>query len=166
MRPLLFLDIDGPLNPFAAKAGAKPPGFVEHKFRLEGWSRRHPLRMWLNPGHGAALLEAADHAEVVWATTWGHQANTLVGPAIGLSVLPVVDCANADSGWKFDAVARYAGQRPLVWLDDDFDMYPTARDAFLAGRAGVGTELVRVDPHTGITDTHLAAVRKHFRIGS
>lgn len=50
----------------------------------------------------------------------------MVGPAIGLPTLAVVDCANVDSGWKFDAVARHAGQRPLVWLDDDFDLYPAA----------------------------------------
>ncbi|OKJ95736.1 HAD domain-containing protein [Amycolatopsis sp. CB00013] len=161
MRPVLFLDVDGPLNPFAAKP--KPPGFVEHKFRIRGWSRRHPLRMWLNPGHGTALLDAAGNAELVWATTWGHQANTMVGPAIGLPTLPAVDCANVDSGWKFDAVARYAEPRPLVWLDDDFDLYPAARDAFLARRDGMVTHLVRVDPRTGITDVHLAAVREHLK---
>jgi hypothetical protein len=32
VKPVVFLDVDGPLNPFAAKP--KPPGFVEHKFKL------------------------------------------------------------------------------------------------------------------------------------
>ncbi|ATE54471.1 HAD domain-containing protein [Actinosynnema pretiosum] len=162
MRPVLLLDADGPLNPFAAGADAKPPGFVEHLFRLRGWSRRRPLRMWLNPDHEAALLDAAGDAELVWATTWGHQANTVVGPAIGLPNLRVVECGSTGGGWKYDAVARFAWQRPLVWLDDDFDLYPTARDAFPAKRADVPTALVRVDPRTGLTEEHLAEVRRHL----
>ncbi|GAA3013258.1 HAD domain-containing protein [Actinokineospora diospyrosa] len=157
---LVFLDVDGPLNPFAADE--KPPGFVEHRFRLRGWSRKHPLRMWLNPAHGPALLAAGD-VQLVWATTWNHQANTLVAPAIGLPALPVVDCANTGPGWKFDAVARYAYGRPLVWFDDDFGLYPAAREGFLARREGLVTELVSVDPRTGITDAHLATLRECVR---
>nr|WP_042180751.1 HAD domain-containing protein [Kibdelosporangium sp. MJ126-NF4]CEL14561.1 putative secreted protein [Kibdelosporangium sp. MJ126-NF4] len=160
MRPLLLLDVDGPLNPFAAKADAKPAGFVEHKFRLSGWSRRKPLRMWLNPGHGSELLAAAGEAELVWATTWEHKANTMVGPAIGLPVLPVIEFGQTGMEWKFPAVARYAGDRPVIWLDDDFDMYTTARDEFLRSRAGLVSELIRVDPRTGITRMELAAVRE------
>lgn len=159
MRPLLLLDVDGPLNPFAAKADAKPAGFHEHRVRLAGWNRRRPLRMWLNPGHGRALLDAAGSAELVWATTWEHKANTMIGPAIGLPVLPVIEFGQTGTEWKFAAVARYARGRPLVWLDDDFDMYTKARDEFLSARTGLMSELVRVDPHTGITQAELAAVR-------
>jgi hypothetical protein len=161
VRPLLLLDVDGPLNPWAAKADAKPAGYIEHRFKLSRWSRRKPLRMWLNPDHGAALLQAANQAELVWATTWEHQANTMVGPAIGLPPLPVIHFGETSDTWKFAAVLRYAAGRPLVWLDNDFDMYSGARDSFLAAReaAGLGTELVRVDPHTGITAADLAAVR-------
>lgn len=140
MWPLLLLDIDGPLNPFAAKADAKPLGYCEHKFKISGWSRRHPLRMWLNPTRGQALLQAAGSAELVWATTWEHKANTMVGPA----------------------VAAYARQRPLIWLDDDFSMYPTARDEFLSSRGHTPTHLIPVNPRTGLTDSHLAMIREHF----
>ncbi|ALG11040.1 HAD domain-containing protein [Kibdelosporangium phytohabitans] len=162
MRPLLLLDVDGPLNPFAAKADGKPAGFVEHKFRLPGWSRRRPLRMWLDPGVGAALMDAAGEAELVWATTWEHKANTMIGPAVGLPVLPVIEFGQTGTEWKFPAVARYAGDRPLVWLDDDFDMYTGARDEFLRSRAGLMSELIRVDPRTGITQAELAAVRERL----
>jgi hypothetical protein len=153
VRPLVLLDVDGPLNPFAAKADAKPAGFREHGFRLSGW--RKPLRMWLNPDHGPALLAAAGPAELVWATTWEHQANTMIGPAIGLPPLPVIEFRGA--AWKYEAVARFAGERPLVWLDDDFDTAGSA--AFRAGRGTVPTELVRVDPKVGITGAELTAVR-------
>lgn len=62
--------------------------------------------------------------------------------------------------WKYGPVARYAAGRPLAWLDDDFGVYPAAREAFLERRraAGAATELVEVDPAVGITDEQLAAV--------
>jgi hypothetical protein len=160
MRPLLLLDIDGPLNPFAAKADAKPPGYHEHKFKLPGWSRRHPLRMWLNPTHGQSLLAAAGPAQLVWATTWEHQANTMVGPAIGLPNLPVIQFGETGPAWKYPAVAAYAQNRPLIWLDDDFDMYPTARAEFLASRGELLTTLIPVNPRTGLTDSHFAEIQQ------
>ncbi|WP_370944550.1 HAD domain-containing protein [Amycolatopsis sp. cg5] len=165
MRPLLLLDIDGPLNPFAAKPDARPPGFTEHRFRLSGWSRRKPLRMWLNPGHGPALLALAERTglELAWATTWEHRANTMIGPAIGLPSLPVITFAGASSSWKYPAVARFAYERPLAWLDDDFDLYPGPRDAFLAKRAQLPTELIRVNPREGLSAGHLAAVESWVR---
>jgi hypothetical protein len=43
----------------------------------------------------------------------------------------------------------------LVWLDDDFD--PDSR--VFAQRDGPITEPVRVDPHVGIAQAELAAVR-------
>lgn len=168
-KPLLLLDVDGPLNPWAAPAGAKPPGFVEHRFRLRGWSRRRPLRMWLNPALGSALSDLAGQAglALVWATNWEHQANTMIGPAIGLPALPVIEFPSGlqpvpgrSFTWKYGAVARYAAGRPLAWLDDDFDVYPNARDAFVQRRRGanLSTELISVNPRTGITEDQLAAV--------
>src|SRR2546427_12334 len=106
-------------------------------------------------------------AELVWATNWEHQANTMMGPAIGLPVLPVIEFGayleprpRQPFTWKYGPVARYAAGRPLVWPDDDFDVYPAARDAFLDKRraAGLATELITVSPRTGITDDHLAAI--------
>lgn len=169
VRPLLLLDVDGPLSPWAAPADAKPPGFVEHRFRLSGWHRRRPLRMWLNPELGPALMELTNQfrMELVWATTWEHQANTMVGPAIGLPRLPVIEfpaglhpLPGRPFTWKYGPVARYAAGRPLAWLDDDFDVYPAARKTFEKRRraAQLSTELVTVNPRTGISDDHLAAV--------
>lgn len=171
-RAIVFLDVDGPLNLWAA--GDRPSGFVEHRFRVSRWGRRR-LRMWLNPAHGPMLLGMARRtgAELVWAPTWGRAANGTVGAALGLPELAAVefvpgsalgDGALGDGQWKFPAVSRFAGQRPLVWFDDDFDLYPQARDAFVARRGGGRVNLVRVDPHVGITEAQLAEVEEWLRV--
>lgn len=170
-RPLLLLDVDGPLNPFAGSAETRV-GFVEHRIRLSRWSRRKVLRLWLNPAHGPALLELARRtgAQLAWATTWGHRANTVIGPVIGLPVLRVVELDDAGGRWKFPAVERFAAGRPLIWVDDDFDLYPIERDAFLSRRAGMPTELLRIDPRIGLTTADLAAVEawlaRHSNVGT
>lgn len=45
----------------------------------------------LNPAHGPMLLRfAAEHGvELVWATTWTDDANTMIGPLLELPELPV-----------------------------------------------------------------------------
>ncbi len=56
-RPLLFLDVDGPLNPYAAKPERRPDGYTTlrvprsdaHEDDRGLSSRRRPLRVWLNP---------------------------------------------------------------------------------------------------------------------
>jgi hypothetical protein len=165
MKPLLLLDVDGVLNPWAAPN--RPGEFVEYRFRLTSWGRKR-LRVWLNPRHGAELSMLAERAgvELVWATTWAQRANVLVGPVIGLPELPVIEFAGPHSdglpSWKFPAVARYGYGRPLAWLDDDFSLFPEARAAFLAKRNadGLATELVSVDPRVGMTGEDLAAVER------
>jgi hypothetical protein len=159
MTPLLLVDIDGPLNPFAART--PPPGYVQYQWRLSRWPRKSVRRAWLSPAHGAALLDLAGRtgAELAWVTSWEHDANTTVGPALGLPELPVVGVRAYDQhpDWKFGAVGRFAHGRPLAWLDDDFDLFPRARLAFQERRSTV-TALIPVDPATGITCEHLTAV--------
>lgn len=151
MKPLLFVDIDGVLNPWAAPAC--PSGYAEHRWRTR--------KAWLSPAHGHALRRLARHVDLVWASSWADDANTLAGAALGLPPLPTVTFAgpHADAGpdWKFPAVGRFAYGRPLVWFDDDFDLRPGAKDRFLR-RRDLPTRLVPVDPAVGLTDAHFDAV--------
>lgn len=77
--PLLYLDIDGVLNPLSPD----PVQFTEHTIDA--------LTVNLSPEHGAWLKELAECYELVWATTWEHHANEHVGPLLGLPELPVVE---------------------------------------------------------------------------
>jgi hypothetical protein len=162
VRPLLLLDIDGVLNPWAA--AACPPGYVAHRFRA-GWRRRR--QAWLRPEHGPELLGLAERtgAELAWATSWAHDANTMVGAALGLPTLRVVEFAgpHSDTGpeWKFLAVARFAYERPLAWLDDDFELRPVAKARFL-DRREPPTLLVATDPAIGVTGHDLGVVERWF----
>jgi hypothetical protein len=123
------------------------------------------LAPWLDVDHGRMLLDTARdlNAQLVWATGHGEQANRWVGPAIGLPDLPVVDMTGAEpvrvvAHWKASRIAAYAGQRPLVWLDDEFQ----AADytwAELRSAYGAPTLLVPVDERTGLDSSHLAAIR-------
>ena len=89
LHPLLLIDVDGVLNPFAAKRC--PAGYVEEQ--IAGF----PVR--LRAADGPALLAYADRFELAWATTWEDQANTEIGPRIGLPPLPVIH-------FDFDGLGR------------------------------------------------------------
>lgn len=178
-RGLLLLDVDGPLNPYAAKPHRRPEGYRTFRYTRRGaWysgrdARRHKgLRVWLNPDHGALLRALADDTglELVWATTWTHLANALVAPAIGLPPLPVIEFPETDfdrdagwlpdGNWKWRAVAAFAGGRPLAWLDDEHDQgHHDVRAWFDREREGVPTNLCHVDPRRGLRTEHLDDIR-------
>jgi hypothetical protein len=47
--PFLLLEVDGPLNPCAAKPSRRPVGYETHRARPSGWrlhEARRPLRVW------------------------------------------------------------------------------------------------------------------------
>ncbi|MGW2110355.1 hypothetical protein [Streptomyces sp. NPDC001948] len=132
-RPLLFLDVDGPLNPYAAKPQRRPDGYTTLRVPRGGGAptedgglpvRQRPLRVWLNPEHGRALLGLG--YELCWATTWMGEANRWIAPVLGLPELPFVDFGDAlfqerpdGVHWKTAPLVRYASGRPFAWVDDE-----------------------------------------------
>jgi hypothetical protein len=155
-KPLLLIDVDGPLNPYAAKATRRPEGYTTHRLAPGGQT----YRVWLNPAHGPMLLEFAERTgmELAWCTTWEHDANTMIGPVIGLPELPVVEFGYRATEWKFSGVLPYADDRPVAWLDDDFEHFPAEQEWFLRHREDIPTLLHHVSARVGITSADLDAV--------
>ncbi|MET8750346.1 hypothetical protein ABZW32_09695 [Streptomyces sp. NPDC004667] len=133
-RPLLFLDVDGPLNPYAAEPERCPDGYTTLRTPLDGEAReghrsrpsrrRRPPQVWLNPEHGRFLLRLG--FELCWATTWMDDANRWIAPVLGLPDLPFVDFGDVvlqerpdGVHWKTGPLVDYANGRPFAWVDDE-----------------------------------------------
>lgn len=76
-RPLLFLDVDGPLIPFGATREQYPEGYPTYSPQEAG---ANPLLARVNPALGPRLL--ALPCDLVWATTWESEANECLGQAV------------------------------------------------------------------------------------
>ena len=138
--PLLLLDVDGVLNPYAAPAC--PPGYTEHDL----FPGDEPVR--LCPAHGPWLQELAARFQIVWATGWGENANRLLVPLLRLPALPVISFpVPFDPRDKLPAIVRYAENRPLVWIDD---MLVSEAFAWAAERRTPAL-LISIDPAEGLT---------------
>lgn len=153
MSPLLLIDIDGPLNPYAAswfRTRRPADGFDFHDLTPQG---ERAYRVALNPEHGAWLRELSAAYELAWASTWQHEANRLVAPLLGLpGDLPVVPLRTppgwtARRSWKTEQIIDWVGLRPFAWFDDEINRQ--TRD-WLA-HAGLGPHLaLRIEPHIGL----------------
>ncbi|WP_406442197.1 hypothetical protein OHB00_39265 [Streptomyces sp. NBC_00631] len=168
-RPLLLLDVDGPLNPFRARF-LRHRGYVTRRLHPANWSARQQpgsralrrgLRVRLHPGHGARLL--ALPYELAWATTWTHQANEMIGPVIGLPELPVIEWpepfAKDPDGlyWKTRTVLTWAAGQPFVWVDD---MVTELDVRHVAEHHDGPALLLPVDPRHGLRARDFAALER------
>ncbi|WP_432995387.1 HAD domain-containing protein [Dactylosporangium sp. CA-233914] len=146
---MLFLDVDGPLIPLAPRDTGRHPAVEAAAERLG-----NPLLARLDPADGPRLLTLG--CDLVWATTWGEDANQVIGPLLGLPPLPVVAWGDeVDTGglhWKTRDLVAYAAGRPFVWVDDEIG---DPDRAFVAGEALPH----RVDGRAGLTAADFAAVR-------
>ncbi|SOD85596.1 HAD domain-containing protein [Streptomyces sp. Ag109_G2-15] len=155
---LLFLDVDGPLIPFGAADRAYP--VYDSVRALPPDAAGHPLLNRVDPALGGRL--AALGCELVWATTWMDDANTSLGPWLGLPPLPVVEWPDEDEPpgllhWKTRPLVAWAAGRPFVWIDDEL----TEADRSWVAVHHPGPALLhRVDHRYGLTETDFEALRE------
>ncbi|MFM9497240.1 hypothetical protein ACKI1Q_26870 [Streptomyces galilaeus] len=172
-RPLLFLDVDGPLNPYAAKPERRPDRYTTlrvprsdaHEDDRGLSTRRRPLRVWLNPEHGRILLRLG--FEMCWATTWMDDANRWIAPVLGLPELPFVDFGDVllqerpdGVHWKTGPLVDYAGGRPFAWVDDE--QSELDQTYVTAHHQGPGL-LHHVNPRIGLRENDFRALADYAR---
>ncbi|MFI0815837.1 HAD domain-containing protein [Streptomyces sp. NPDC021098] len=164
-RPLLFLDVDGPLIPF----GAESPHYPTYGPDLEPANAdTNPLLARINPDHGLRL--AALPCKIVWATTWMADANECIAPRIGLPKLAVVDWPEPSDiddhderngiHWKTRALVDWAAGRTFAWVDDEIS--DTDRGWVATHHRGHAL-LHRVDPRHGLADADYATLDSWLR---
>ncbi|MFE7462327.1 hypothetical protein ACWFMI_24935 [Nocardiopsis terrae] len=116
----------------------------------------------LNPAHGPALLDLP--VDLVWGTTWEHDANTMIGPRIGLPELPVCEWPKGQPRgldrrvyFKTPELVDHgeSARRPWVWVDDEIS---DADREYVAGAATLPNLLHHVDPREGLTPDDFAAI--------
>jgi hypothetical protein len=113
-KPLLLVDVDGPVNPTTLrvrKGDEESAAYVVHEMRPRGYEelspeefarqmaeRRmqrmsglktegkpgDPLRVRISTLHATEFARLCEVFEVVWATTWLEEANTFLSPLLGL----------------------------------------------------------------------------------
>ncbi|ADB35456.1 hypothetical protein Kfla_6459 [Kribbella flavida DSM 17836] len=154
MRPVLFLDVDGPLIPFGGPSPYPSYGAAG----ADG----NPLLARLDPAHGARLTALG--CDLVWATTWGAEANEVIAPRLGLPELPFVEWPDAESigsiHWKTAGLLAWADGRAFAWLDDEI----TDRDKVWVHRRSAAPALLhRVDPRHGLRAADYTVVRDWLR---
>ena len=152
MKPHLLIDVDGVLNPLSN--ARLPRGFA--KYELLGFE------VWLNPLHGTWLNGLAVWYDLVWATTWEHDAPRLIAPRIGLhGQLDVIEFSRGAAGttWKLPDIERYVGDAPFAWIDDEI-----GEDALAWAEArSEPTLLIRTDMSVGFTEGHYQRLEEFGR---
>lgn len=157
-RPLLFLDVDGPLLPYGAGPQREVRGTTPDS---------HLSRLTAEVGRRLAALPCA----LVWATTWEDEANAEIAPRIGLPRLPVVNWPEPSLEderqdrwfglhWKTRPLVTWSAGRPFAWVDDEIT--DADRDWVTAHHDGRAL-LHRVESFRGLAEEDFAVLDQWLR---
>lgn len=151
--PLLLVDIDGVISLWDWSDDAQPLG---------AWTLVDGSAHFLSRAAAERIAALADCFDLVWCSGWEDRANEHLPHLVGLGPLPHLSFDRAMAGaaspghWKLAAIDAHAGpERPVAWVDDDFN---PACEAWAAARPGP-TLLVTTLPAVGFTARHAAALR-------
>ncbi len=132
MSRTIYLDIDGVLSPETQTSRQK----YWPDYRKVDWPDvmrpdgvPAPQRQWVSRKMGDELWAVAEacEAEIVWSTTWGHQANVCYGEFFGWPELRVTDYDwnndhDSQNSGKIPSIAEDCGTNSIVVLDDNLGL--------------------------------------------
>ncbi|MEU1729474.1 HAD domain-containing protein [Nonomuraea sp. NPDC005692] len=158
-RPLLFLDVDGPLLPFGEDPHGEP---------LAATPESHLARLTAEVGRRLAALPC----DLVWATTWEEEANVEIAPRIGLPRLPVVTWPEPSDAheredqwfrlcWKTRTLVTWAAGRPFAWVDDEIT---DADRNWVSTRHSGRALLHHVESFRGLVDEDFTVLDQWLRV--
>ncbi|WP_327141331.1 HAD domain-containing protein [Nocardia sp. NBC_01327] len=157
-RTLLFLDVDGPLIPF----GAAPADHQKPSTADKSPHSTNPLLTRVDPTLGPLLSDLP--CEMVWATTWLHEANHVVCPLLGLPALAVVEWPDRTDHhvdewfglhWKTRTLVEWSAGRPFIWVDDEIS---DNDQQWVSRHHPEPALLFRVDPRIGLQHSDFATL--------
>jgi hypothetical protein len=114
-RPHLLLDVDGVLCPLGERGGEE---------LLDGHTPGGAYVRY-SPQTAGRLAALSGEFQLVWATAWEAEANQHLAPLFGLPQLPYLrfeDEAGPYESWKLPSIARFVGDKPFAWVDDDIGL--------------------------------------------
>jgi hypothetical protein len=157
-RPLLAVDVDGVISLFDFEELPQGAGVR--------WELVDGVLHCISLPAGERLRRLAEAYELVWATGWEERANDYLPTLLGLpGELPYLTFDGrarfGSAHWKIDAIADYAGDRPLAWVDDCID---ESCRSWAQARPGP-TLLVPVDSRHGLEEAQTAALIEWARDG-
>lgn len=147
-KPLLAVDIDGVISLFGFE---ERPAHTQLQL-VDGVPHCISLPV------GDRLLRLSEQFEVVWASGWEDKANFYLPQLLGLPELPHIsfdiEARSGGAHWKLTGMESYAGERPIAWVDDNFD--PSCYE--WAERRAAPTLLVPTEPQLGLEEGHVEAL--------
>lgn len=156
MKPIIYLDVDGVLNMLDRSEDATGNecwgDFIVHPDVKPDQDPR-AFDLCMSKSMVAAL--AALPADVVWLTTWRHDAPKHVAPLVEAPEWHVID-------WGYEKGAalaqdQAANPRPFVWVDDYEATEANVR--YFIGKTNIPYLLIKPNPLQGITRAHMREIQ-------
>lgn len=178
VKPLLLVDVDGPLNPDPKPKGdgthSAGDGWVAHQITPNNWGNRKPLQLLISQHVGQQLNELSKKFTLIWATTWEDEANEFIAPLLGTKNWPVINwpkdahtygsLGTHRGSWKTKHILTwlntYAPQTPWAWVDDEINRVDRKYVKEYYGENPVAHKLIRVEEHIGLNTNHFDMLKK------
>jgi hypothetical protein len=152
-RPLLLIDVDGVVCPYAHELVDRASLEIEQA--VLGYSQ-----VWLSRRIAGQLRRLGELFQMIWCTAWEEHAAEYLGPYLALPDMPVIhfDEPLGEDGvhWKWPAIEAFVGARAFAWIEDEIGSVDLTR----AQSRATPTLLVRVEGTRGLQDSHVERLER------